>query len=684
MLHISDKLTAITGLGLQTAKRLNKLGLITIQDLLLHFPARYEDFSKTVPIAQAKLGEQITIQGKIQTIVARASRTRRLTITEALISDASSSVKAIWFNQPYLTQSLASGQEIMLAGKITASNYGWQIEQPNWELVTKEINIHTGRLVPFYPLTAGLTHYFFRKIFGRVINLVSELPDLVPLEIRQNLKIPPLATALKNLHFPTNQTDLITARRRVAFDELYFLSLASRLAHSQTNNLKAPTIPFSPATKKIVSELPWSLTSDQKKSAWEIIQDLGKPQPMHRLLQGEVGSGKTIVAGLAAFNAIQAGYQVVILAPTEILAVQHFHTLTNLFANWPIKCALLTRGHKTTNFETKSTKLKILNQLKNGEIKIIIGTHALLSDKIHFNKLGLVVIDEQHRFGVEQRQWLTKDINFTPHLLSLSATPIPRSLALTIFGDLNISIIKQMPTGRQPISTLIVPPQKRTGAYNFIRQEIKLGHRAFIICPLVEESDVLGVRAVTSEYEKLSREIFPDIKIGLLHGRLKAKDKTEIMAEFKNGTKPILISTSVVEVGVDIPEATIMMIEGAERFGIAQLHQFRGRVGRSTLKSYCLLFTDTQSEQSLKRLQALTKYQNGFDLAEFDLKKRGPGDFLGEVQSGWGKLKFAELIDLKLLDSVRAATTMTLALDATLTNFPELKNKLAELNFHPE
>ncbi|MEK7496926.1 MAG: ATP-dependent DNA helicase RecG [Patescibacteria group bacterium] len=448
--------------------------------------------------------------------------------------------------------------------------------------------------------------------------------------------------------------------------------------------MKAPTIPFSPATKKIVSELPWSLTSDQKKSAWEIIQDLGKPQPMHRLLQGEVGSGKTIVAGLAAFNAIQAGYQVVILAPTEILAVQHFHTLTNLFANWPIKCALLTRGHKTTNFETKSTKLKILNQLKNGEIKIIIGTHALLSDKIHFNKLGLVVIDEQHRFGVEQRQWLTKDINFTPHLLSLSATPIPRSLALTIFGDLNISIIKQMPTGRQPISTLIVPPQKRTGAYNFIRQEIKLGHRAFIICPLVEESDVLGVRAVTSEYEKLSREIFPDIKIGLLHGRLKAKDKTEIMAEFKNGTKPILISTSVVEVGVDIPEATIMMIEGAERFGIAQLHQFRGRVGRSTLKSYCLLFTDTQSEQSLKRLQALTKYQNGFDLAEFDLKKRGPGDFLGEVQSGWGKLKFAELIDLKLLDSVRAATTMTLALDATLTNFPELKNKLAELNFHPE
>jgi len=392
----------------------------------------------------------------------------------------------------------------------------------------------------------------------------------------------------------------------------------------------------------------------------------------------------TVVAGLACFNCIKTNLQAAILAPTEILAQQHWHTITNLLKPHKITCALLTRGQSATSDTASTTASRVKQRLKSGEIDLVIGTHALLQSDVDFKKLGLVVIDEQHRFGVEQRQAIIANRQSAPHLLSMTATPIPRSLALTLYGDLDISFIKTMPLGRQPITTKLIKPGERASAYNLIRQEINKGNRVFIICPLIEESDTLGVKAVTTEQARLQQEIFPGIKIGLLHGKLKGQEKTKVMADFKNGRSPILVSTSIVEVGVDVPEATTMVIEGAERFGLAQLHQFRGRVGRSERPSYCLLMTDSTTPRGLERLQAMTKFQSGFDLAEFDLDHRGPGDLLGEVQSGWLKLRFAELANTELLKTVREAGKLLMAMDNTLKHWPTLQAKVSQESFHPE
>ncbi len=687
MLSLSSQMNAISGIGPALTKKLAKLEINTIQDLLWYLPTRYEDYSQITTVKNLKVGTKATIKGRITLINSRRSWKRRLTITEALINDDTGTIKAVWFNQPYLSQTLKAGDTILLAGQLTRSHYGWQLEQPTYEPVTKG-GLHTSRLVPYYPLRGLITNHWWRNLINKVIPLAKSIPDWLPAEIKTKAKVISLNQAVGQLHFPQTQGEVLAGRRRLTFDELFLINLQAKLALLELQNQTAPAIPYDQETKNFVANLPWQLTPDQKKSAWEIIKDLGKPQPMFRLLQGDVGSGKTIVAGLAALNAVKAGWPVAFLAPTEILAYQHFLTLSKLFAKYPITIALLTHSqHQLTAVNKPATKITaatIKKELKAGNINIAVGTHSLLQADVFWHKLGFIIVDEQHRFGVEQRRHLlTRTGKTVPHFLSLSATPIPRSLALSIYGDLSLSLLKTLPSGRLPITTKIITPSKRTVAYELMKQEIANSHRVFIICPLIEENDQWGVKAVTTEFARLSSQVFPDIKIGLLHGKLSGQQKIEALHNFKTGQTPILVTTSVVEVGVDIPEATIMAIEGAERFGVAQLHQFRGRVGRSDKPSYCLLFTNEEINFS-KRLEALVKYANGFDLAEFDLADRGPGSLMGEIQSGYLNLRYADLVNPELLATVRAATDYTLKTDPEFTNWPQIKQQLKNTDFHPE
>ncbi|MFA4937297.1 MAG: ATP-dependent DNA helicase RecG [Patescibacteria group bacterium] len=691
MLTLDSSLSQVNGIGPATIKKLAKLELKTCFDLIWHLPSRYDDFSQIAPINSIKTGEKVTIRGKIQLIQNRRSWKRHLSITEALVSDSTGNLKCLWFNQPYLTQIIKNGQTILLSGILQQTNYGLQLEHPVYELISEQ-QLHTGRLVPSYPLTYGLTSRYLRQLIARALPLVKQIQDWLPEDILQKYQLIKLDQALTWIHFPNNIKQLTNASSRLAFNELFILRLRAKLMRQTYASKKSTSIIFSPATKKFVEQLPWQLTPDQRLISWQIIKDLEKHQPMNRLLHGDVGSGKTVVAGIAALNVVLAGGQVALLAPTEILAEQHFATLASLFKKWPMVLGLVTRSHKavysfaTANRLVKTSSIvEIKKRLANNQINFLIGTHAILSADIKIPNLNLLIVDEQHRFGVEQRQALTiTNTKTTPHFLSLSATPIPRSLALTIYGDLDISLLKQMPHGRKSIVTKIISPTERRLAYDLIKKEIKSGNRIFIICPLIDESDALGVRAATSEQQRLSRDIFPDIAIGLLHGKMSGKTKSEAMQNFKSGKIPILVATSVVEVGVDVPEATVMVIEGAERFGLAQLHQLRGRVGRSDRQSFCLLFTDSTSDKSNKRLQALVNFQSGFDLAEQDLKLRGPGDLIGLNQSGWLALKIASLANGELLEKVRQVTDDLLQTDPQLEKHPLIKQKIQAINFHPE
>jgi len=683
MITLESNLTQLKGVGPNMAKKLARLGLRTVGDLLNHLPVRYEDFSHFATINNLKVNERVTIKGKVQLINTRRSWKRRLTITEALIKDDTGSIKAVWFNQPYLAQTIKPGAEVMLAGTLSAGSYGLQLEHPTIEPMERS-GLHTGRLVPIYPATAELSQRCLRNIINQVLPLAHTLDDPLPKEILAQVRLPRLSQAIYTLHSPSNQNELITARRRVTFDELFFIHLKSLLVRLKTKQQPGQAIPYYEATKELVAALPWQLTPDQRQASWEIIKDLGKNQPMYRLLQGDVGSGKTVVAGIAAFNCLQAGGQVAFLAPTEILAEQHFHTLSQLFKPWPITIALLTHNHRLISSGATVTAASIKQSLASGQINLVVGTHALLQSSVNFYKLALVVIDEQHRFGVAHRQTLMAKRQPVPHLLSMTATPIPRSLALTIYGDLDISLLKNLPPGRLPIVTKIVKPHERPSAYALMRQAVAKGNRVFIICPLIAESESLNVRAATAEQQRLQREVFPEIKLGLLHGKLSAAEKTVVMKDFKNGRTPILVCTSVIEVGVDVPEATVMAIEGAERFGLAQLHQLRGRVGRSSRPSYCLLLTDNPSPRSLERLGALTKFMSGFELAETDLAQRGPGDILGEAQSGFLKLRFAELADAELLKLVREIGSTIIQTDPELKKWPKLAHLVKQTDFHPE
>ncbi|TSC83921.1 MAG: ATP-dependent DNA helicase RecG [Parcubacteria group bacterium Gr01-1014_13] len=667
-MDFKTRVAELGGVGKKTFKKFEYLGVKTAKDLLYYFPFRYEDYRKIVPIAQLQAGELVTICGQVELIASKKSFRSRKTITEALVSDKSGSVRIVWFNQPFITKNIHVGDILYLSGKAQADMLGPKLTSPIYEKYKKEGSTHTARLVPIYPTTHGLTQKQIRFLISHVMGLAAKIKEWLPANILEQADLIPFSSALYGIHFPTDDNDLKLSTDRLKFDELFLIQLRAELARQEKSTLQAPPISFKEdKIKEFVSSLPFTLTKSQKISAWEILQDIAKTKPMNRLVSGDVGSGKTVVAAIAIYNAFLNGYQAAMMAPTEILAQQHYQSLQKLFSKLNIRVGLLTGS------QTGKLKKEIVADINDGKIDVVVGTHALLVENVSFYKLGLVVVDEQHRFGVEQRK-LIKQKGLGAHFLSMTATPIPRSLALMIYGDLDVSIINEMPPGRKKIITKMVEPAKREKAYQFIHDQVKLGRQVFVICSLIEQKDEAEIeiinysanptnekKSVLSEYEKLSQKVFPDLKVGYLHGKLKPTEKDKVMDEFKNKKIDILVSTSVVEVGVDIPNASVMMIEGAESFGLAQLHQFRGRVGRSSHQSYCLLFSSSSSQKSSERLKYFESNSDGFKLAQKDLEIRGPGEVYGTEQSGEMNLRLAKLSDRELINKAReAAKTIVL------------------------
>ena len=731
MLKLQTLLSEIKGIAPRFLRNFAKLKIFTVKDLLWHFPVRYEDFSEIFPIAELEPGQHGTIQGVIQTIKVRRSFHRRMVIIEAVIADDSGTIKATWFNQPYLLNILRPGRLANFSGKVTLNEDDLSLSHPIYEFVGKnqreesDETKHTGRLIPIYPETRGLTSKGIRFLAQPILKNLEPIPDWLPEEVLATADLPEINQALRAVHFPKTIDEALRAKKRFAFEELFLLQLLNIRQKLKLAREKAPSIKTDvEKLKQILGGLPFELTPSQKKSLWEIIKDFEKPHPMNRLLQGDVGSGKTAVAALAALIASKNGFQSVFMAPTEILARQHFKTLKKLFhgisvINQPVIGMLTSSSAEIiyeNDLEAKISKTDFKKKAKAGGIKIIIGTHALIQKDVTFDALALVVIDEQHRFGVKQRAELLKNRSLVPHLLSMSATPIPRTLMLTVFGDLDISTITELPLGRKTIITKIVAPQNRHKAYQFIREQIKKGRQAFVICPRIEPpTDAEHTRTnaeisresafsprksamfwetktVKEEYEKLSQKIFPDLRVAMLHGQMKPKEKEKIMSSFAKASEDkkegidILISTSVVEVGVDVPNASIMLIEGSERFGLAQLYQLRGRVGRGGHQSFCFLFTDSSSQAAKDRLNAILEAKNGFELAEKDLKIRGPGEFLGKKQTGLPDIAMRGLQDIELIKQSRSAALNVIQNDNTLKKHPLLAERLNEFerNIHPE
>ncbi len=729
MIDLATPIEKLAHVGPKNLSRLKKLGIKTVRDLLWHFPARYDDLSAISSIAQVEAGTVVNIKGKVVNISTASLWRRRKTVTNATVEDESGIIHTVWFNQPYIEKSLPEGTMVSLAGKVAMDRKGLYLSNPAYEKIYGRELTHTGRLVPVYPETEGVTSKYLRFLIKPLLTSVGNLPDPLPEELIKKYNLPKLGNALRSVHFPKINKEAELARQRFALEELILFQLRVLRDHRQLQTLRAPVINFDEKLiATFVSRLPFQLTNDQRIAAFEILQDLRRNYPMNRLLNGDVGSGKTVVALIAAYQAVSAGHQAVFMAPTEILAEQHFQTIKSLLSGNPksqvpslkIGIGLLT-GSNAKQWSRLSTEVGVedprfpegksgpidktmtekigkklmLQKIAEGQINIIIGTHAVIQKNVKFKNLGLVVIDEQHRFGVAQRMKLVKGPALVPHLLSMTATPIPRTLALTIFGDLDISLLKEKPKGRQTIVTKVIAAPERGKAHKFIEEEIQKGRQIFVICPRIELSNSENsggngqlsmkkllwaeVRAVSEEYKKLAENIFPHRRVAMLHGKMKAADKNKIMEDFKNGHHDILVSTSVVEVGVDIPNASIMMIESAERFGLAQLHQFRGRVGRGEYQSYCLLFTDSDTALANRRLHALEKTDNGFELAEMDLKIRGPGEFTGIKQSGIPDFAMASLADIDLIKKARLEAKLLLKKDPTLKNCPLLLARLAQI-----
>jgi len=688
-MNLYSTIEQIPGIGPVYQRRLKKLGIKTIKDFLYHFPSRYEDLSKIIPISQVKLGETVTIAGKILNIKSLRTWKKKISLTQALVQDETGTIEVIWFHQPYLSKILEKGRFFLFSGKIGLGKKELYLSNPVYERIDELQNIktqkltHAGRLVPIYPETQGISSRFFRYFIKKIlIYMGGEISDPLPQETRKNQRLLEINRALWEIHFPENEKSAKEAKRRFALEEIFLIQVWTLLERIRLKRERSLKFEMNlPVIQKFIKSLPYKLTDAQRKSAWQILKDLEKPYPMNRLLEGDVGSGKTVVATIAALNCVSQKGQVAIMAPTEILAKQHFKEISRLLQNFKISIALLTGKEDKINSKKlkgevlEISRQKLLEKSGDGKIDILIGTHALIQDKVVFKNLALAIVDEQHRFGVEQRAKLTKSKTI-PHLLSMTATPIPRTLALTIYSDLDLSLLDELPKGRKKITTKIVPSKERPEIFEFIRQEAKSGRQTFIICPLIEESEKLQVKAATKEYEKLSREIFSDLKVGLLHGRMRPKEKEKIMKGFRSGKLDILVSTSVVEVGIDVPNATIMVIEGAERFGLAQLHQFRGRVGRNVFQSHCFLFTGSSSQKTQKRLRALIKAEDGFQLSEKDLEIRGPGELSGKRQWGIPDLAMASLSDVNLIETAKKEAVAILEKDIQLKKHPILKERI--------
>lgn len=677
MISLDTKVNQLNKVGLSTYSKLKRLGIETVEDLIFYYPFRYEDFSHITTINNLQIDTLATVVGKVELIASRRSFRKRKVLTEAVVTDDTGSIKVIWFNQPWIAKNLKAGDEVSLSGKVAGDLINIYFNSPEYEKVSAD-STHTARIVPIYSLTQGLSQKQLRFLIKSVIALSSKIDDYLPEPLVKRQSIISLSQAIKNIHFPNTKNDISKARDRLAFDELFFIQLWSKILRRELNKIKSYAINFfEDQTKKLVEDLPFKLTDDQRKAAWEIITDMKDGQAMNRLVEGDVGSGKTIVAAIAVYNVFLNKKQSAFLSPTEILARQHFETFNKLLGS-SLQIGLLTRSQRLINNEVV-TKKEFLEKCKNGELDIVIGTHTLIQKNVNFKELALVVVDEQHRFGVAQREAIKQKGQKIPHFLSLTATPIPRSLALTVYGDLDLSIIRQVPEGRKTIITKIVPPNKRSAAYEFIKQQIETGRQVFVVCPLIDPSDKLGAKSVIEEFEKLDKDIFPDIAIGLLHGKMKPIEKEQSMSDFLSGKTKILVSTSVIEVGVDVKNATVMMIEGADRFGLAQLHQFRGRVGRNSYQSYCFLFSESSDNKTIERLNVMSKYSDGFELAKKDLDYRGAGQIYGYQQSGLSSLKIATLDDLLLAKSASSAAEYFLD-NYKLEEFPNLQKKIDSMN----
>ncbi len=668
VLDLRAPVSTLRGVGTAQARRLGRLGVRTVEDLLYLFPRRYDDFSQLKTINQLRYGEEVTIIGVVRE--ARNQQTRRgIQLTRAVVSDGTGTIEAVWFNQPYLLRQLQSGRRIVLSGQVEQYLGRLTFQSPQWE-PWKGKFLHTGRLVPVYPLTEGLSARRVRRLVKAVVDdLAAHMPDPLPAGVLQSYQLMDLAEGLRQIHFPDDEESLARARYRLSFGELLLIQVGVlKQRHAWQRQTGCPLSVDRDLLEAFVQALPFELTSAQQRVLQEISDDLQQARPMSRLLQGDVGSGKTVVALAAMLVAVANGMQAVMMAPTEILAEQHQRTLAELLQGVIDRATAgeamseyLARISETsvgllTGSLSQTDKEEQHRRIAEGEVDIIVGTHALIQEGVEFKELGLAIVDEQHRFGVAQRAALRQK-GYNPHILVMSATPIPRSLALTIYGDLDLSTIDELPPHRQQVITKWLASLERERAYVFLRGQIEAGRQAFIICPLIEESEKIEAKAAVTEYKRLHEKVFPDLRLALLHGRMSSDDKEEVMKRFRQGEYDILVSTPVVEVGIDVPNATVMLVEGADRFGLAQLHQFRGRVGRGEHQSYCLLLAESTSFEAEQRLRIIESTWDGFQLAEEDLKLRGPGEFFGTRQSGLPDLKVAKLGDVRILEQARKAAT---------------------------
>lgn len=729
-MNFDTNLKLIDGVGPKIASKLSKLGLEIVSDLIYYYPRKYEDYTKPLPIGSIgrRSNEILTIKGRIIDVSNKKTRKRNFTITEAVVEDGTGSIKLIWFNQAFLAKMLQPGREMIFNGKVSYNFFSKEIvmESPNWS--------SKPQIVPIYGETAGISTFFISKLQSKVYPLLSEIEDYLPEDVLLKHKLFSLKEALQNIHFPKSSQALSEARRRIAFDELFIISLRSNFSKEEIKSEKGPEIAVSDEDiDAFIKTLPFKLTGDQQNSALEIVKDLRKGVPMNRLLNGDVGSGKTVVAAIASMVVVKAGYRVTVMCPTSILAMQHYKTFCKLFAKSEISVGLYTRERK----ESSNPKIEALNSKQVPKSKsqkskktadclplaadIIVGTQALIQKDVKIENLGLVVVDEQHRFGVKQRAALQQLISpqqaagsrqqtansqlptanlVRSHFLSMTATPIPRTMHLALFGDLDFSVIREKPADRKEVKTRFVSEINREKAYQFIERQIEAGRQAFVICPLIEDKSNSNIenlnskqitnsniqitnlfederKTVKEEYEKLQK-IFPKFAIGMLHGKMLAKEKDSVMADFCANKLNIIVSTSVVEVGVDVPNASVMMIEDAERFGLAQIHQFRGRVGRGEHQSFCFLFSSTRSQKALERLNSLEAISDGFRLAEVDLETRGPGSVFGTEQSGMLDLKMASFSDRDLILEAAEAAKSVIENDPKLMKYPLLKKKMLE------
>jgi ATP-dependent DNA helicase RecG len=657
--------TVLDGIGPKNAERLNRLGITSLGSMLYHFPRRYDDYSQLKTINRLNYGDELTVIGTVQSSSLRKLHGGKSQMVEVIISDGTGALRVTWFNQPWITKTLRKGSQVVLAGKVDQYLGRLVMTNPEWELIDEK-NLHTNRILPVYPLTAKISQRWLRTQMDKVVNYwAPRVQDPLPQSVQEDADLLGLPDALLQVHFPDSWEDLRAAQHRLAFDEIFYLQIGVfQQKRHWAERTAAPFTVEQPWLDSQLEKLPYRLTNAQQQALVDIYQDLASERPMNRLIQGDVGSGKTVVAAYAAAAVLLHGAQVAIMAPTSILAEQHYNSFSELLAG---EEGLLTSDQIRLMIGATPTAEKedIRTGLENGQIRLVVGTHALLEDPVNFQNLQLAVIDEQHRFGVKQRAVLrAKGQN--PHLLVMTATPIPRSLALTVYGDLDLTVIDELPPGRQPVDTYILYPRERERIYNLIRREVGEGRQAFIIYPLVEESDNSDTKAAVEEHAHLQKEVFRKMKVGLLHGRMKADEKDEVMTKFRDREYDVLVSTTVVEVGVDVPNANVMVIEGANRFGLAQLHQLRGRVGRGGGKSFCILIPEMENGIDNERLAVMAETNDGFVLAEKDLEQRGPGQFLGTRQAGFSELQMASLTDVRLIEKARKQASALLERDPEL------------------